>query len=66
MKGDDLMAYYNNKREPVEEVETVVWSCVSEDCAGWMRAAYSFDKEPACPLCKAEMIEETRVLPKLV
>ncbi|MCZ0702133.1 hypothetical protein J2T56_001533 [Natronobacillus azotifigens] len=60
------MAYYNNKREPVEEVETVVWSCNSEECAGWMRADYSFDTEPACPLCQSEMTEETRVLPKLV
>lgn len=59
------MAYYNNKKEPVEEVETAVWSCKSDDCAGWMRADYSFEKEPACPLCQTEMEEETRVLPKL-
>lgn len=59
------MAYYNNRREPVEEIETTVWSCVSESCQGWMRADYSFDKEPACPLCGSEMEEETRVIPKL-
>ncbi len=59
------MAYYNNKKEPVEEVETTVWSCTSESCAGWMREDYSFETEPVCPLCQAEMTKETRVLPKL-
>lgn len=59
------MAYYNNKREPVEEIETEVWSCSSESCPGWMREAYSFEKEPECPLCQSEMTRETRVLPKL-
>jgi hypothetical protein len=59
------MAYYNNKREPVPEVETEIWSCTSDDCAGWMRENYSFEKEPACPLCKSEMEKETRTLPKL-
>ncbi|WP_186577062.1 cold-shock protein [Aquibacillus kalidii] len=59
------MAYYNNKREPVPEVETSIWSCTSDDCSGWMRENYSFDKEPACPLCKAEMEKEVRTLPKL-
>ncbi|SDC37481.1 Cold-inducible protein YdjO [Pelagirhabdus alkalitolerans] len=59
------MAYYNNKREPVEEVETKIWSCTSETCAGWMRVDYSFEKEPTCPLCHEPMIEETKTLPKL-
>ncbi|RCW74756.1 cold-shock protein [Saliterribacillus persicus] len=59
------MAYYNNQREPVNEVETKVWSCVSDDCAGWMREAYSFDEEPKCPLCKSEMKREVRVIPEI-
>ena len=59
------MAYYNNKREPVEEIETKVWACSSESCSGWMREDYSFETEPVCPLCQSEMARETRVLPKL-
>lgn len=60
-----LMAYYNNRREPVEEIETRIWSCTNEDCVGWMRADYTFDQNPTCPLCNSEMIEETKVLPKI-
>ncbi|MRH41929.1 cold-shock protein [Aquibacillus halophilus] len=59
------MAYYNNKREPVPEVETVVWSCTSESCAGWMRESFSFEEEPKCPLCKSEMVKETRTIAKI-
>ncbi|PXW92990.1 cold-inducible protein YdjO [Streptohalobacillus salinus] len=59
------MAYYNNRREPVEEVETEIWTCDNEDCPGWMRPNYSFDEKPNCPLCGSTMHEETRVLPKL-
>ncbi|GGM35562.1 hypothetical protein GCM10011351_22110 [Paraliobacillus quinghaiensis] len=59
------MAYYNNKREPVEEVETQVWACSSESCPGWMREDYSFETVPVCPLCQSEMAKEMRVLPKL-
>lgn len=59
------MAYNNKKKEPVEEVDTMVWSCVSDSCSGWMREDYSFETEPTCPLCQSEMTKETRVLPKL-
>ncbi|GEN57071.1 hypothetical protein GCM10012290_17150 [Halolactibacillus alkaliphilus] len=59
------MAYYNNRREPVEEVETKVWSCTNDDCQGFMRLDYSFDEKPTCPLCGSDMKEDTRVLPKL-
>lgn len=59
------MAYYNNKKEPAKEVETKVWACTSDSCAGWMREDYSFDKEPSCPLCKSEMVREERTLPEI-
>jgi hypothetical protein len=49
--------------EPIPEIETNVWSCSSSDCAGWMRTSYSFNENPACPLCQSEMAEEVRVLP---
>ncbi|MCT2537205.1 cold-shock protein [Aquibacillus koreensis] len=59
------MAYYNNKREPLPEVETTVWACTSDTCPGWMRQNYSFEEEPACPLCKSEMVKEERTITKL-
>ncbi|KAB8125864.1 cold-shock protein [Gracilibacillus oryzae] len=59
------MAYFNNQKEPVKNVETNVWSCVSEDCQGWMRENYSFDKEPTCPICQSEMEREVRVVPEM-
>ncbi|MGP4041416.1 cold-shock protein [Gracilibacillus sp. D59] len=59
------MAYFNNQKEPVQKVETNVWSCVSDDCQGWMRENYSFEEEPACPICKSEMKKEVRVIPEM-
>lgn len=49
--------------EPIPEVETKVWSCTSSECTGWMRESYSFEEQPACPLCQSEMAEEMRILP---
>ncbi|WEG13824.1 cold-shock protein [Pullulanibacillus sp. KACC 23026] len=59
------MAFNKNRREPVPEVETEIWACTSENCSGFMRAAYSFDTEPKCPLCQSDMVKETRILPVL-
>lgn len=65
MKGDVVMSFARGPKEPVPEVDTNVWSCTSEDCQGWMRESYSFETEPACPLCKSTMKREVRVLPEL-
>lgn len=59
------MAYFNNQKEPVNNVETNVWACINDDCQGWMREDYSFDKEPICPICQSQMEKEVRVLPEM-
>lgn len=59
------MSFARNRKEPVQEVETNVWSCTSDQCQGWMRESFSFSEAPDCPLCESEMIEEVRVLPEL-
>ncbi|QDP41307.1 cold-shock protein [Radiobacillus deserti] len=59
------MAYFNNKKEPVPEVETTIWSCTSDSCSGWMRESFSFEAEPSCPLCQSEMVKEEKVLPQI-
>ncbi|WP_138419508.1 cold-shock protein [Aquibacillus sediminis] len=59
------MAYNNQRKEPAPEVNTVVWTCTNDDCSGWMREDYSFDKEPHCPLCQSEMVKEEKTLPKI-
>ncbi|WP_284139236.1 MULTISPECIES: cold-shock protein [unclassified Virgibacillus] len=59
------MSFSRGPKEPLPEEETAVWSCTSDDCNGWMRASYSFAKEPKCPLCESEMEQEVRMLPKL-
>jgi len=65
MKGDVVMSFARGPKEPVPEIDTTVWSCTGEDCQGWMRESYSFDKEPTCPLCDSAMKQEVRVLPEL-
>ncbi|TFJ94307.1 cold-shock protein [Lentibacillus salicampi] len=59
------MSFSRGPKQPVPEVETNVWSCTNEDCAGWMRESFSFNEEPECPLCHASMEKEVRVLPEL-
>lgn len=59
------MAFIRRQAVPVPEEETAVWSCVNEECPGWMRKEFSFDDQPVCPLCKSAMKEETRLLPEL-
>lgn len=59
------MGFSRGRREPLPEVETVVWTCTGEACNGWMRDSFSFAEEPNCPLCDAKMTKGTRVLPKL-
>ncbi len=65
MKGDVVMSFARGPKEPVPEVDTNVWSCTGEECQGWMRESFSFEKEPECPLCKAKMELEVRMLPGL-
>lgn len=60
-----MMSFARNRREPVKEVETNVWSCTSDECQGWMRESFSFSKVPDCPLCESEMAEEIRMLPEV-
>lgn len=64
-KGDVIMAFSRGRREPLPEVETKIWTCTNDDCQGWMRESFSFEKEPACPLCESEMKQDTKMLPKL-
>lgn len=64
-KGDAIMSFSRGPKEPVQEVETNVWSCTKEDCQGWMRESFSFEDEPKCPLCQSEMEKEIRVIPEL-
>ena len=65
VRGDDTVAFSRGQKEPLPEVETNVWSCTSDECQGWMRESFSFEKEPECPLCEAKMELEVRMLPGL-
>lgn len=59
------MAFKSRVVEPVEEFPTAVWLCSEEDCIGWIRDKYCFDKLPTCPFCKSEMIQGTKMIPVL-
>lgn len=57
---------FRKVEEPIPEAATDIWSCVNEDCNGWMRDNFTFaEEEPACPLCHSAMMREERVLPIL-
>lgn len=59
--------YFSKKAAiPVEEEQTDIWSCSSEDCTGWMRDNFSFENSPSCPFCHSDMVKDTRMLPVLL
>lgn len=54
-----------NAEEPVVEmVDTVVYSCESDACNGWMRKDFA-SAENTCPMCGSNLVEEIRELPKI-
>ncbi|WP_153125162.1 cold-inducible protein YdjO-related protein [Peribacillus tepidiphilus] len=58
---------YFSKKNQQEEViieDTVVYSCVSDMCNGWMRKDFAMDPY-LCPFCGSEMHQEVRELPKI-
>jgi hypothetical protein len=54
--------YKRNNMEEVEPEETKVWECTSDTCKGWIRANFTYDQQPECPLCKSEMKASTKML----
>ncbi|MFC5450797.1 cold-shock protein [Paenibacillus aestuarii] len=58
--------YFSKKTlEPVQEEETSIWSCSTEQCTCWMRDNFSFNESPVCPICNSTMVKDTRMLPAL-
>lgn len=60
------MNYRKKTIEEIPEENTAVWSCISDDCNGWMRDNFAFDYIPVCPLCSSEMVKGTKLLPQLI
>ncbi|HEX7057432.1 MAG TPA: cold-shock protein [Bacilli bacterium] len=56
---------FKKQVEAVPEADTAIWTCTTEGCNGWMRADYTFDNVPTCPLCHGAMANEIRRLPVL-
>lgn len=59
------MNYRKKTIEEIPEENTAIWSCISDDCNGWMRDNFAFDYNPVCPLCSSQMVKETKLLPQL-
>ncbi|GAA0446791.1 hypothetical protein GCM10008983_25860 [Lentibacillus halophilus] len=59
------MSFSRGSKKAAPEVDTNVWACTNDECAGWMRESYSFHEEPECPLCQSPMNKEIRTLPEL-
>ncbi|MCU6791662.1 MULTISPECIES: cold-shock protein [Paenibacillus] len=58
--------YFSKKNmEPVQEEQTSVWVCSKEGCSCWMRENFSLQKSPLCPICKSEMVKNSKMLPLL-
>ncbi|WP_123042953.1 cold-shock protein [Cohnella candidum] len=60
------MAYRGKPIEELQHVETVIWTCVNEDCKGWVRDNFAFAKEPVCHLCQSPMVRSVKMLPELI
>jgi len=59
------MNYRKKSVEEIPEENTSIWSCVEDDCKGWMRDNFAFEQEPSCPLCNSTMVREEKMLPVL-
>lgn len=57
--------FSRRKMPDVILVDTLVWKCTNEGCAGWMRIEFSLSDEPGCPLCDAEMEKVTKPVPEI-
>lgn len=56
---------YNSRKKPIEDIPTeltVIWSCSSENCNGWMRDNFSFSATPVCPQCHSTMVKHEKML----
>lgn len=60
VKGDVELAYFNNRKPVSEHVyeDQVIWKCSECDC--WSRKEFVLTENPTCPICQAEMHEETK------
>lgn len=60
--------FYGKKanEEKVENIliDTMIFSCSSDDCIGWMRKDFA-TADLLCPICGHETIQEMRELPKI-
>jgi hypothetical protein len=60
------MAYRNKPVEELPHEETVIWTCKSDDCNGWIRDNFAFAHVPVCPLCHSPMVSSMKNLPLIV
>lgn len=60
------MAYRGKPVEDLPHVETIIWTCNSVDCNGWVRDNFAFANEPVCHLCHSPMVRSVKMLPELI
>ncbi|MGM0881705.1 MAG: cold-shock protein [Bacillota bacterium] len=66
-KGESPLRYsWNRPLENLPEEMTTIWSCMKEDCNGWIRNSFSFKEIPICSQCKSSMISSKKNLPILI
>ncbi|PAK47428.1 cold-shock protein [Paenibacillus sp. 7541] len=59
--------YYSRKRlEDIPQEATAIWSCIQEDCNGWIRDNFAFAEVPTCHQCQSPMKRSMSELPVLV
>lgn len=60
---------YFSRRRPLEDFPnemTEIWSCINENCKGWIRDRFSFEDVPICSHCKSQMVSSVKNLPILL
>jgi len=59
--------YYRSKSVEEVPLENIsIWSCTKDNCKGWMRDNFAFERAPVCRLCESPMESGTKMLPLLV
>lgn len=68
MEKEAIVIFFGKKSlEEKEEMvyeTTDVYSCIDDNCNGWMRKDYATD-DLLCPICGNQTVHELRELPKI-
>lgn len=57
------MATSASEQQTQELQQIEIWKCKQADCKAWVRKEFVTEEQPACPLCKTQMVRSYKHVP---